>query len=230
MQSKILYIISICAIIFSISACDKSPTTYKSPGYIAEYYSIAGMADESYVSTANGTLTFLFSGEIYYTGAKEYIFSKDQRYYDLCIKYGDLKPGGEICYKERWGFIDSGAVAIAEAIDELHITSSAEWDATHAAGASLDDIFEVEYVSYMPYIRNNYIGEPRTHCKKYLAEIQPGDLYLSAQIAFKTECLPTAAQQHTLTVTFVLDTGETIEYDVDVDFSSEDVQEGDTEN
>lgn len=213
-------IISTCAIIFSICACNKRPITYQSPGYIALYYSIVGTANVSYGDSTNPTITFWFSDITIYTGAKEYIFSKDQRYYDLCVKYGDLKPGGETCYNEDWGFITSGAVAIAEAIDEIHITSSAEWDSTHAAGASLDDIFAVEYISYMPYIRNNYTGEPRTHCKKYLAEIQPGDLYLSAQISFKTESLPTTAQQHTLTVVFVLDTGETREYNVEVDLSN----------
>jgi len=166
----------------------------------------------------------------YYTGAEAYLLSNDQKYYDLCVKYGDLKPDGQNCHVDSSGFSGTGSASFAEAIDEIHITSSEEWNATHAAGASLDDIFEVEYDSYMPYIRNNYTGEPLSHFCKTLTEIQPGDMYLSNDITLNTESRPTAAQQHTLTVTFVLDTGETIEYDVDVDFSSEDVQEGDIEN
>ncbi len=165
----------------------------------------------------------LYVDGIYYTGAEAYVSHNDQKYYDLCVKYGDLKPGGYIIRREYDGFEGSGAKAIAEAIDEIHITSSENWDSAHAAGASLDDIFMVEYDSYMPYIRNNYTGEPRSHFCKALTEIQPGDMYLSNDITFNTESRPTAAQQHTLTVTFVLDTGETIEHNFDVDFSSESV-------
>ena len=223
MKSKILHTAYLFCCLMALSACIKPDSSdsrlYKSPGYMFLYTNISsiGTAPTYIVNQRATALLCVYGG--YYTGAEAYLLSNDQRYYDLCVKYGDLKPGGQNCHVDSSGFSGTGSVSFAEAIDEIHITSSEEWDAQHAAGVPLDDIFEVEYDSYMPYIRNNYEGEPRTHFCKTLTDIQPGDMYLSTDITFNTQSRPAAAQQHTLTVVFVLDTGETREYDVEIDFS-----------
>lgn len=221
MKSRILHTIYMCLCVTLLSACIKPDSQlkyYKSPGYIFRYLNIDKIVN--YPMYAFNRKALLYIDYTLYTSIETYILKNDQHYYELCVKYGDLKPGGYIIRREYGAFEGSGAIVIAEAIVEIHITSSENWDAEHATGTLLDDIFEVEYDSYMPYIRSNYTGEPRTHFRKTLADIQPGDMYLSTDITFNTESRPTAAQQHTLTVTFVLDTGESIEYDVDVDFST----------
>ncbi|MDE7130059.1 MAG: hypothetical protein K2O07_07140 [Alistipes sp.] len=183
MKSKILHTIYIYCLIL-LSACIKPSSNsrhYKSPGYIFMYGNLSEI--KTYSSYIQDRTVLLYIHTTYYTGAEDYLLSGDQRYYDLCVKYGDLKPGGQNCHVEYGGFFGSGAVAIAEAIDAIHITSSEDWDSEHTAGTLLDDIFFVEYDSYYRYIRNNYTGEPVEHCSKPLADIRPGDMYLANKIS-----------------------------------------------
>lgn len=226
MRPLFRHIVCACCCALVLYACDKSPIRYKSPGYIFAYYSIGDYEKEPYIDMDDQSLTIFYTYTQYCAEAKYYAHFgyryQGIKYYDLCVKYGDFKPGGQDCYENRYDkvFHGSGAVAIAEAIDAIHITSSEDWDAKHTAGTLLDDIFFAEYDSYYRYIRNNYTGEPVEHCRKPLADIRPGDMYLAHKISFNAETLPTVATQHTLTVEFLLDTGETIAYEAVIDFAA----------
>lgn len=221
MKQKIIHLACACCCLLISSACIKpcyqSACSYNSPGYIFIYNSIETIdIAGSYISKSPGSL-FVYSK--YYTGARDYVLSHDPAYWDMCVKYGDLKPGGQCCYVDHGIFVGTGAIAIAEAIDEIHIISSEKWDSSHAAGELLDDVYVAEYISYFPYIRNNYkANNPQTYCRKYFSEIRPGDMYLSWNIVLKPQILPESSGRHTLTVSIILDTGEVIEYDVEVDF------------
>lgn len=221
MRPQFRHIICACCCTLAVSACWR-PTSpvlhyYKSPGYICIYNNLNSI--KTYSNYTQDRSALLYIHTTYYTGAEAYLLSGDQNYYDLCVKYSDLKPGGHDCHTEGGEFFGIWAVAIAEAIDAIHITSSEDWDAEHAAGALLDDIFFAEYDSYYRYIRNNYTGEPVEHCRKPLADTRPGDMYLAHKISFNAETLPTVATQHTLTVEFLLDTEETVAYEAVVDFA-----------
>lgn len=221
-QKMIMKIAFECCCLALLSACIKpsydGTCRYKSPGYIYVYETIY-MIDVA-PKNISKTLGSLYVCGRYYTGAEAYVKLHDPAYYDLCVKYGDLKPGGQCCHVDHGIFFGTGAIAIAEAIDEIHIISSEKWDSSHAAGELLDDVYVAEYISYFPYIRNSYkANNPQTYCRKYFSEIRPGDMYLSWNIVLKPQILPESSGQHTLTVSIILDTGEVIEYDVEVDFS-----------
>lgn len=200
---------------------------YTSPGYMAAYYTISapGLNRKPIeVETSGHTLRIDVLNFNRYASNIGYLRYGDTKYYDLCIKYGDLKPGGQSVKYYSVGGSDytlgSGAVAFAEAIDRLHIRSSEAWDANHGAGDLLDDVFNVKYITYMPFIRGGYTGDPQTQIERRISEITPGELVLVREVHLTPAVFPSDSQRQKLTVEFVLDTGETIAYEAVVDFSA----------
>lgn len=76
----------------------------------------------------------------------------DERYLELAHRNGDTcfyHPTYSLWYMDRGAWADN--------FRSLSIVSDADWDDNHPAGTPLDDLFEVSFAVYGPYIRNGYI-------------------------------------------------------------------------
>ena len=224
----VLYL-SLCCMM--LSGCDKK-VWYEigtSPGWIAEYYSISkyflgpqyGFKPRpASMNIDNGKLNITnITRGTQYASAQNYIKSGDQKYYDLCVKYGDLKPGGFL-YRALYDpketdYMGNYAAesAFAETISGIDITTAYFWDTEHPAGSSLNDIFDIKYATFYPFVQGGWSAKnPRTVVEKPLSELCEDDLKMVSTegITLSTSVLPPYVEDCYLTVTLTLDTGETV--------------------
>lgn len=213
---KILYIL--CTVLI-LASCEARQSAQKVPGSIEKYYSCNDGSGSCEVATLNDECTITFKLGTYLTSDYEYAFGSDKTtYYDLCAKYGDIIPDGRWC--TDYNGSNTYGDALAESIRGIHVTSDTAWDEGHDAHAPLDDIFVVRYYTFWPYVQNGWTGEYMTYFEKRISDLAENDLYfISYVVKLSTTCAPTVAAQHTLTVEFLLDTGETIAYEAVVDFA-----------
>ena len=167
-----------------------------------------------------------------------------ERYAELREEFGDFNPDASNIYVPTHSPVSPDALfedvcevagparygwAICEKICALTVTSSADWDAAHPAGASLNDLFEIEYETIYPMIKQGFpgvkpgfLGNWITHVQKPLNNLAEDDLWLCTNYEFipaiSTTSLPVIGGTHTIFVTLTLDTGEKIEYSTDCTF------------
>ena len=164
-----------------------------------------------------------------------------ERYAELREEFGDFNPNFCSVYSPPPSYIGTMSpmyeasgrycyrYVLCEKICALTVTSSADWDAAHPAGASLNDLFEIEYETIYPMIKQGFpgvkpgfLGDWITHVQKPLSNLAEDDLWLCTNYYFmpaiSTSSRPTASGTHTIFVTLTLDTGEQIEYSTDVTF------------
>ena len=159
-----------------------------------------------------------------------------ERYAELREEFGDFNPDASNIYVPTHYPVSSDALfedvcevagparygwVICEKICALTVTSSADWDSAHPAGASLNDLFDIDFYSIYPYIKRGFTGEVLTHQQKPLSELAEDDLWLCAadyEIHLLSASLPVIGGTHTIFVTLTLDTGEKIEYSTDYTF------------
>ncbi len=114
----------------------------------------------------------------------------------------------------------------------IDVVSSQDFDEQHPAGTSLNDI--VRFTAYSPYnyIQRSYTGEPeKEKIDKLLSECNAQDFLMTIARDYDwyshhiESCFlqfvqaPQLAQQHTLTVTVVDDSGWTWEASIEMDWS-----------
>jgi hypothetical protein len=156
-----------------------------------------------------------------------------ERYAELREEFGDFNPNFCSVYSPPPSYIGTMSpmyeasgrycyrYVLCEKICALTVTSSADWDAEHPAGASLNDLFDIDFYSVYPYIKRGFTGEVLNHQQKPMRELAEDDLWLCAancEIRLLSASLPTTSGTHTIFVTLTLDTGEQIEYSTDVTF------------
>lgn len=190
-----------------------------SPGWIESYYSIKNNFKNGKINVDDVKLSVTISAGSFYASASDYIYNGEQKYYELCEKYGDLKPGGFLLrqYIDPTGLVTARYMgdyavetAIAELITGIEITTEYPWDADHPQGSSLNDIFDVEYVTFYPFVQSGWIlDEPKTFVHKPLEDLCAGDLKLlsSDGIVLSTSVMPPAGERCQLTVKLLFDTG-----------------------
>ncbi len=159
-------------------------------------------------------------------------------YDSLCRKHNDLS------YNRRIGHSSPNFPHNYLAFDlvAIHVTSSADFDAQHPAGTSLNDI--VQFIAYTPYsfIQNGYpssdtkqdrwweeltlINKPLSQCTQEDFILTLGQRYNG--VFFEIPCcyldinaLPTLSKHHTITVTVLDDAGKTWEASIDMDWSGQ---------
>ena len=184
------------------------------------------------------TLTLSLFDE-FATTIVSHALGEDNGVYQECIeRFGDYNPNpvtvGFSMSAGGW-YVESNPTMILaypcayEIIHAIEIKSSADWDAEHPAGDSLNDLFTIDFESLYPYIKQGWIDYPTfTHISKPLSQLEEEDLMLlrinstyeenKTDITLTTSTLPTTAGTHTIFVTLTLDTGEQIEYSTDYTF------------
>ncbi|MBQ2993006.1 MAG: hypothetical protein IJE21_03825 [Alistipes sp.] len=172
------------------------------------------------------------------TNIESHALYKDDGVYQECIeRFGDYNPNPVTLSYASWAggwYVTDKSYPLGsypcayEIIHKIEIKSSADWDAEHPAGTSLNDIFTIIFHSVYPYIKRGWTGSVATYIKKPADEIEIDDMTLltisstmyvnNADILLISEKLPTTAGTHTIFVTLTLDTGEQIEYSTDYTF------------
>ncbi|MBQ2993622.1 MAG: hypothetical protein IJE21_06955 [Alistipes sp.] len=156
-----------------------------------------------------------------------------EQYAELREEFGDFNPNFCSVYSPPPRYIGTMSpqyqvsglyfywYVLCEKICALTVTSSADWDSAHPAGASLNDLFDIDFYSIYPYIKRGFTGDVLTYQQKPLSELAEGDLWLCAadyEIHLLSASLPVIGGTHTIFVTLTLDTGEKIVYSTDYTF------------
>ena len=156
-----------------------------------------------------------------------------EQYAELREEFGDFNPNFCSVYSPPPRYIGTDdpcyqvagpycyQCAFGEKICALTVTSSADWDAEHPAGTSLNGLFDIDFYSVYPYIKRGFTGDVLTYQQKPLSELAEDDLWLCAcdkELHISTTSLPATRGTHTIFVTLTLDTGEQIEYSTDYTF------------
>ena len=215
--------ILIAALLLSLAGCEK-PTIGFRAGYIGCYMYFN--PDKATITYNNGDFSIWLaptkSFRDIYVNSNQFVFesnpSLEEQYYALCEKFGDINDNGVICYSTyTW----PKPFACFEIVNAISITSDSDWNADHPTGTSLNDLFEITYYTYYPYVSNKYTGEKLVEITKPLTELQHDEMKLiHLDMYLMCPSLPTESQRHTLTISFELDTDRTATYDVEVDFKA----------
>ncbi len=195
-----------------------------SPGWIAEYYSLGENLGNCNRGTCVGIDVDMLSIAISpdFLVGPDAVAGNSAEYYALCEKYGDINPNGFVLrraisngtmalYVDKW----PGEAAIAEQIDNIEMTADVRWDSEHPEGTLLNDIFELRYSTYYPFVQSGWsLDEPLTYIAKPLDELQAGEMkLLSTRFYMHTAKLPELeTESYTLTVKLYFDTGKTSTY------------------
>lgn len=225
-------ILAICA--FILCGCPKMVyTDYGiSPGYICYYYKFKRTEGDNTTKGLQYTydkqnrkfvLATTWSAFYEYASAIGYIYRdrNDERavYDELCRRYNDIYYNKQIHIRSDCGgkhdiSIAGGGspTAVCDTIVGIEIYTISGWDAKHKAGALLNDIFEIEYSTFTPYIASRYtLASPYTAVVKSLDELAENELasqLLDPEITLSTTSLPTISQS--VNVVFELVSGEKI--------------------
>lgn len=148
-----------------------------------------------------------------YYHSPDAVLPADERYLELARRNGDTcfyQPTYSLWYMDRGAWADN--------FRSLSIVSDADWDESHPAGTPLDDLFEVSFAVYGPYIRNGYvyIGDPAfslycyTSISKRMDLLEPQDMEVihDRGPALFIRSYPTRAREHTLTLTITTTDGK----------------------
>lgn len=123
------------------------------------------------------------------------------------------------------------AVALIHDYTSIQITSDADFDEEHPAGASLGDIIEFQGYTYKPLLDRQYLYSTgidlydATEVKKVLNTLTCEDLAVLTKFEsgvpdfrFNFLSLPTASKVHNFKIKFTTDTGSEYVYYTTVDF------------
>lgn len=199
-----------------------------SPGWIAKYYTLGNNSDSRNLGTQVEvtvdklaiTISPDYPNALYASALNDN--DADSKYYALCEKYGDIKPGGFLLrlsvsdgtnrlFVDKW----KGRDALVEQIDNIEVTADICWDSGHPKGILLNDIFEIRYGTYYPFVQSGWsLDEPLTFVTKPLDELQAGEMkLLCPSLKMYTTKLPELETgSYTLTITLYYDTGKTSSY------------------
>lgn len=127
--------------------------------------------------------------------------------------------------------VTSVAVALIHDYTSIQITSDADFDEEHPAGASLGDIIEFQGYTYKPLLDRQYLYSTgidlydATEVKKVLNTLTCEDLAVLTKFEsgvpdfrFNFLSLPTASKVHNFKIKFTSDTGSEFVYYTTVDF------------
>lgn len=218
--------ILIAALLLSLAGCEIVKTGQRA-GYISCYLSFN--PDKPTVTFENNSFSIWLAPSNFhrnvYVRANDFVFEHNptlhERYYALCEKFGDIKPDGFTCYSNNFS---DYPFACFEIVNAISITSDSDWNADHPAGTSLNDLFDITYYTYYPYVSNRYTGEELSEITKPLTELQHAEMKLIQHFIYLVcATRPTDELRHTLTISFELDTDRTATYEVKLKFKETEI-------
>lgn len=150
-MKKYLFLVFLAS---AFCCCKKSDSSTEIPAegtrvtshYITNYLE----ASEIAVDNKNGTLCLKVSGEEYNT-----LHEVPKKALELANLYNDNS-----C---KIGVHPGETPALAYPIEKLSICCDTDFDAEHSAGEPLDDIAQLGYCSFYPFIENGYKHFPMTY-------------------------------------------------------------------
>lgn len=147
-------------------------------------------------------------------------------------KFGDFNPNASLYryYTKKGGgewMLESGNCkyyAYCEHIVSIEITSDKYWADGYAAGTNLAPLFTVEYASLADYVASGFTTAPVKVYREVVSELNREhtklmletdyNIYGGTDMAFFTSTVPQNLPMHNVTITFNLDTGESISYSI----------------
>ena len=147
-------------------------------------------------------------------------------------KFGDFNPNASLYryYTKKGGgewMLESGNCkyyAYCEHIVSIEITSDKYWTDGYAAGTNLAPLFTVEYTSLADYVASGFTTAPVKVYREVVSELNREhtklmletdyNIYGGTDMAFFTSTVPENLPMHKVTITFNLDTGESISYSI----------------
>jgi hypothetical protein len=147
-------------------------------------------------------------------------------------KFGDFNPNASLYryYTKKGGgewMLESGNCkyyAYCEHIVSIEITSDKYWADGYAAGTNLAPLFTVEYTSLADYVASGFTTAPVKVYREVVSELNREhtklmmetdyNIYGGTDMAFFTSTVPENLPMHKVTITFNLDTGESISYSI----------------
>ena len=147
-------------------------------------------------------------------------------------KFGDFNPNASLYryYTKKGGgewMLESGNCkyyAYCEHIVSIEITSDKYWADGYAAGTNLAPLFTVEYASLADYVASGFTTAPVKVYREVVSELNREhtklmmetdyNIYGGTDMAFFTSTVPENLPMHKVTITFNLDTGESISYSI----------------
>lgn len=151
-------------------------------------------------------------------------------YDSLCRAHNDMSYNKEIMYFPSPSSMDGVVEMSINNVVKIDVTSNADFDETHPAGTSLNDIIRFMGMSVSRFLESNYRyshdwtekpegfqDEERNYSYSFhnpvtglLSELQPEDMMLLSEIVgfIHFEKNPTLDKVHELTITVTLDNGK----------------------
>ena len=147
-------------------------------------------------------------------------------------KFGDFNPNASLYryYTKKGGgewMLESGNCkyyAYCEHIVRIEITSGKYWADGYAAGTNLAPLFTVEYASLADYVASGFTTAPVKVYREVVSELNREhtklmmetdyNIYGGTDMAFFTSTVPENLPMHKVTITFNLDTGESLSYSI----------------
>lgn len=147
-------------------------------------------------------------------------------------KFGDFNPNTSLYryYTKKGGgewMLESGNCkyyAYCEHVVSIEITSDKYWADGYAAGTNLAPLFTVEYASLADYVASGFTTAPVKVYREVVSELNREhtklmmetdyNIYGGTDMAFFTSTVPENLPMHKVTITFNLDTGESLSYSI----------------
>ena len=149
---------------------------------------------------------------------------KKDFYNQLCEKHNDVSYNRRV----RVYFYDQGLnPRCFRDFVNLEVWSSADWDAEHPAGTSLNDLARFSSNTPWPYIQSGYTQKYHEQLNgeyypvdKLISELTPDDMTLLPRggFYFRSVTRPAQPGKHTLFVRLTADDGKVFEASCDVEF------------
>ena len=222
-MKRLLFLISL----LSLTGCIRADIrVYNTRAFVMGYQ---GM-NRIYITQGNtiGDKKLYYHVNFSRTNERWGIFFEDGRdyYEELCEKHNDT-------YYNRRVEINHSVVGptpwlrCARDFVGLEVWSSADWDAEHPAGTSLNDLTRFSSETPWPYIRSGYVEKYSDEkdgeyypIDKLVAELTPDDMTLLPEYGFRIAFKKLAAEhgKHTLFVRLTADDGTVFEASEEAEF------------
>ena len=208
--------------VLSVVGCVKSYEDYYTRAFVLKYESMCTISvGLSQDNPLEYHVIFVGNGTTYWgidSGKRELDF-----YNQLCEKHNDVSYNRRV----RVYFYDQGLnPRCFRDFVNLEVWSSADWDAEHPAGTSLNDLARFSSNTPWPYIQSGYTQKYHEQLNgeyypvdKLISELTPDDMMLLPRGGFYFRFVTRPAQpgKHTLFVRLTADDGKVFEASCDVE-------------
>ncbi len=175
-------------------SCGQEPAVTHRKNYVNLYISPDYLSEPSYNSGSGKYSIQIFGKYIQYNTPEQEALSE---------KYGDTNFNG---------FAHIFVSALSQPLVSVDVVAIDDYNETHPAGSSLNDITIFTYSTYQPFISGGYQGvESTTIVERRLSDMPTEPLILlKEQFQFYLDQAPTTSEEHKVQVTFTFEDGKQI--------------------